>query len=240
MMDWKAAQESVMQDAQNDIFKVGEDLYERLSEDYLAEIKNNQNLFEQILRQNTAADKKEEKKSFDNTEISKTSNQENLTESKKSREDISKKLLNQLKESMINSGHIEGEQYFLNSSFDADKSKLFLCEAAFLQDANFYILDFKGCNFLDEYNQSADKPSAQKSLEQKLDKYVAYLGNPKYREAILKAVNSKNIKFETIDIIFVVASESEITFLESTGYLEKLENSNVKIATFEEIIDLTL
>ena len=142
MVDWKVAQESAMQDAQNSIFQVGEDLYQRLSENYLAEIKNNQNLLEQILRQNTAADKKEEKKSFDEGKISQTENQTNLVEDKKTREDISKKFLAQLAKSMVNSKHIEGEQYFLNSSFEADKAKLFLCEAAFLQDTNFYIFDF--------------------------------------------------------------------------------------------------
>lgn len=236
MGDWKIAQESAMKDSQNTIIKVGEDLYQKINASYQAEIANNKNIFAKV------SEYIQKTSSASQSSIAVTSPEKIETPSAptKTSNDLGKKLLSDLTQSVKESGHVEGKNYFLSSSFDAEKSKLFLCEAAFLQDSHFYILDFKACTFLSDYMQTSNKDAAQKSLIQKLDKYISYLNNPKYRAAILKAAASKNTKFNNGDIVVITPSNAELEMLESIGYLEKIEDTGVKVATFDEILDLTL
>ena len=239
MHDWKSAQEAAMKDSQNTIIKVGEDLYQKINASYQEEIANSKSLFEKVTEyikkaaipaqtqvQEAAATSRKEPKA-----------EAPAAKSSENNNDIPKKLASDLVQSMKESNHVEGEKYFISQSFDAAKAKMFLCEAAFLQDNHFYIFDFKACGFLNDYTLANDKDSAQRLMTQKLDKYIAYLSNPKYRNAILKAAESKHLSFESGDVIVIVPSHAELEALETTGYLEKLEEIGAKVATYDEIID---
>lgn len=242
MQDWKAAQEAAMKDAQDAIFEVGENLYEKINTDLRNETDNTHNLLERIIEsvKNLSAQNNVAANAINTSDSAAQKQQNQSSNAPNTTSDLSKKLVADLMKSMQESNHIAGEKYFTASNFDASVAKLFLCEAAFVQDTHFYIFDFKSCNFFDEYERSANKDAAQKVLTQKLDKYVAYLGNEKYRAAIMKAAESKNINFDGHDIVAIIPTHGDLELLDKIGYLEKIENVGVKLATFDEIIDLTL
>ncbi len=262
MNDWKIAQDAAMADAQDTMKEISQNLFTQITN--LVSQKEDDNLtqntknFEEIKASILNLSKSLEEQKNRNVEAIKNSlstqitNQESqdkstTTEAENTKPiseektvDISKKLLADLINSMNQSGHTNGKDYFLNNSFDGDKAKLFLCETAFLQDNHFYFFDFKACNFINDYNNSSDKDTALKPLTSKLDKYLSYLSNPKYRGAISKVLETKKITFLSEDLVFVVPNESDIDLLEQTGYLGKFEDANVKIASFNDLIEITL
>ena len=249
MYDWKAAQEAAMKDSQNTIIQVGEDLYQKINASYQAEIANNKALFEQVTEyikkattsiQNVAATTSANSSTQKTAEPTAKNSESPATKTSNTNQDLGKKLAADLVESMKDSNHVAGQNYFTAADFNADKAKMFLCESAFINDSHLYIFDFKACAFLQDYTNNTDKSAAEKTVIQKLDKYAAYLSNPKYHGAILKALESKNIAFESSDIIATVSSHIEIEALERMGYLDKLEEMGIKVATFDELIDLTL
>ncbi len=249
MYDWKAAQEAAMKDSQNTIIQVGEDLYQKINASHQAEIANNKALFDQVTEyikkatssiQNVATIPSATSNTTKTAEPTAKNSESPAVKTADTAQDLGKKLAADLVESMKDSNHVAGEKYFTASNFDADKAKMFLCESAFINDSHLYIFDFKACAFLQEYTHNNDKAAGEKAVIQKLDKYAAYLSNPKYRGAILKTLESKNVKFENSDIIATVPSHVELEALERMGYLDKLEQVGIKVATFDELIDLTL
>lgn len=259
MIDWKSAQEAAMKDSQNAIIQVGENLYHRINASYQNEIQNNQNIFNKILdclaNKNTTIAQMPSpvKEPPESTEIfreaipAETVKSEPVqksatpnTNTPYSTKDLTKQLLAKLTQTMQDSTREDGQHYFSTNAFDSDKSKLFLCEAAFIQDSHLYIFDFKACNFLQDFLSNANKEAVLPAITSKLDKYIAYLNNPKYRAAILKALASKNAAFDNGDIVVVTPSHEALEVLEEIGYLEKLEDTGVKVAAFDEILDLAL
>ncbi len=262
MIDWKVAQEAAMKDSQAAIFKIGEDLYQKINTSHQNEIENNQNIFSQILEHltnnndtsiqqtQTLTTETQERDNTDSTPINQDPPENNLEQDSEPKPeqkttsantaDKARDMISHLEDSMQNSEYENGKDYFFSSSFEADKSKLFLCESAFIQDAHLYIFDFKSCNFLEDYLSNDNKEAALEGVTKKLDKYISYLSNPKYRAAILKAMASKNVAFDNGDIVVVTPSNQVLETLEEIGYLEKLEDAGAKVATFDEILDLTL
>ncbi len=261
MNDWKIAQDAAMADAQDTMKEISQNLFAQItnliSQKEAASLTQTANNFEELkasllnLSKSIEEQKNSKVEAIKNSISSQITDQENpekpATEAENAKPiseekttDISKKLVADLVKSMDQSGHINGKDYFLNNSFDADKAKLFLCETAFLQDNHFYFFDFKACNFINDYTNSSDKEAALKPLTSKLDKYLAYLSNSKYRGAISKVLAAKKVTFLSEDLVFVVPNESDIDLLEETGYLEKFEDANIKIATFNDLIEITL
>lgn len=268
MQDWKIAQDAAMADAQDTMKEISQDLFTRLtdviSQKDLNNLTQNNNNFNEIrntlhnlsealeeqknstiqaIKNNLPNEIKVLEEKEKNTVDDKTKNTSNPIETAISEEktgDISKKMITDLVESMKQSGHVNGKEYFTSDSFDSEKAKLFLCETAFLQDDHLYFFDFKAYNFINDYNKSADKDSALKTLTLKLDKYFAYLSNPKYRGAISKIMELKKINFIGSDVVFVVTNESDIDLLEKIHYLAKFEDADIKIATFNDLIEITL
>ncbi len=242
MHDWKAAQDAAMKDSQETIIKVGEDLYTKLTASHQVEVETNKNLIEKVteLLRKTAASAAP--KSAPATAEEKTSAQPKIStaSSTSAPEDVAKKLALDLVQSMKDSNHIEGEKYFLPSSFEATKAKMFFCEAAFLQGDNLSIFDFKACNFLEEYLNATDKVAAASRLTQKLDKYIAYLGNPKYHDSILRALATTSAKFNKTTITAILPAARDLEVLKEIGYYEKLSQTAAAILSFDEVLDLTL
>lgn len=245
MLDWKMAQESAMHDAQDAIFEIGENLYERISAAIHEETKNIHNFLEQIHnKQISTPTKPTQPDNISHVAAKQEPQPQKQAESSENKpsttQDISKKMASDLVKSMQDAGHQAGKKYFTANDFDTNSAKLFLCETAFLHDSYLYFFDFKSCNFFDEYNKAEDKETAEKILAQKLGKYVSYLGNEKYQNALSKSVQSKNLTFDNGDIVAIVPSHADLDLMDRIGYLEKIESVGAKVATFDEVIDLTL
>lgn len=250
MEDWHILQDSLMHDSKDAIFKIGNDLYKKLSDSYKQEAETNKNLIARISKTvSDFADKfsspfstassKEKVKVIDKTLPDKDGHQE---VAEPHAEDPAKKLISDLVSTMKAGGYLVNKDYFTPANFDDQKAKLMLCELAFLRGKKLYLIDFKACRYLAEYQHLRDKNkiAAETSLKQKLDKYFSYLGNTKYRGSILKAMLASKVKFEKTIIAVVVSSRQDLQILKEVHYDEKARRFGFEVMDFDGANNIVL
>ncbi len=239
MQDWRVIQDAVMQDSKDAIFKVGNDLYKKLSDTYKVEVETNKNLIGKVSKNiteffnNFSADKK----------FTPLVSEKSGSASENSSSDmIVKKLVSDLVLTMKASGHLANKNYFLPGNFDEQKAKLMLCEVAFIGAEKLYIIDFKSCRYLDEYKKTrgTNKADAETVLKQKLDKYLGYLSNQKYLESILKVMSSTKAKFSRNIVVFAVSSSEDLQILKEIRYYEKARRSGFEVIDFDGVNDIVI
>jgi hypothetical protein len=130
-----------------------------------------------------------------------------------------------------------GKNYFLSTSFSSEKAKLLLCDLALIDQEKLYILDFKGCGYFTEYHQliKQDKIKAQNFLKQKLEKYLEYLGNPRYYDSISNLILSSNVKHTDGYVIMVLANPKDAEIIKELNYSQKASKLAIDIAHLDEI-----
>lgn len=229
MNDWRVVQEAAMKDSKNAIIEVGNDLYKKLNESYKVEIASNQNLIGKVTQ---FFDK------FSGAPIATTS----AKVSPHQFEDKTKKLVFDFSELAKASGNLVGKNYFLSTSFNEQKSKLFLCEFAFISGEKLHIIDFKACHYLAEFNlaKTQNELAAQINLTQKLDKYFIYLSNPKYRDSILKVFSESKIKVTKAVICAVVPTKIDLQTLKEFKYLARAEKLDITVSDFDSATNIIL
>ncbi len=243
MKDWSLVQDAAMKDSKDAILKVGNDLYKKLSDSYKVEVETNKNLIGKISKNISDF--------FDKISaggvVANVGSVAGAVNVKKSSaethpEDASKKLIADLVFTMKATGSLANKDYFLPANFDEQKAKLLLCEVAFINAEKLYIIDFKACNYFAEFNQQKDrdKSSAETVLKQKLDKYLAYLGNPKYLDSVLKALSSTKSKFNKNIITIILPSRDEVKIFREMYYYEKAHKAGFEVMDFDGINNLIL
>ncbi|MBM3579762.1 MAG: hypothetical protein FJX34_03205 [Alphaproteobacteria bacterium] len=247
MEDWTRMQDAVMQDSKDAIIKVGNELYRKLNDSYKQEVDTTRNLVGRVSKSVTDF--------FDNfkatlanppkpQEVETTPKPEAAYELNLNIhvDDLAKKLVPELVETMKASGHLANKDYFLPANFDEQKAKLLLCEVAFVGNEVLNIIDFKACNYLAEFEQlcTQDKFAAENHLKQKLDKYFAYLSNPKYHESILKAMTATRVKFEKIITIVVVPTKQKLQLLKEIRYYEKARRYGFEVMDMDGVNNIVL
>lgn len=240
MHEWKLAQESAIKDSAEAIKEVGEDIYYKLSQQLEEVSEVTKDSLQQILERLEQHDHEiKQQHHILQTKTDAAKPQAPTPQNTpKLNEDLSKSLIAKLAEVIKNSGHPEGEKYFTAANFGAKEAKMFFCEMAFIDNDHIYFIDFKGCNFLNDYVTAANKEEAKVKMLPKLEKYIAYLNNAKYKAAILKALESTVAEFEDSDIVMVTASYAEIEALDQLGELARIEGLGIKVATYDEISEL--
>lgn len=245
MQDWRVVQDAVMKDSKDSIVKMGNDLYRKMNETYKNEIETNKNLlgrvsknisefFDKVSAMRAPAPvARMEKKS--STVTKKAAITESVTV-----ENPAKKLVSDLVQTMKAAGYLVNKDYFLPANFDEQKAKLMLCEVAFIESGKLYIVDFKSGLYFEEYKASKNKAAAENNLKLKLDKYVAYLGNVKYRESILKVMSVTKAKYDKNSIVIVVPSKEELQILKEIGYYEKARKVAAEVVDFDGVNNLVL
>ncbi len=257
MEDWQNIQDSVMQDSKDAIVKLGNDLYKKLSDNYKKETEASKNFMGRVHKEiegfldKFATIKVSGNTSEVNNEKQLSNKKDAATGSKTSAvkkvepsgthpsDEETKKLILDLMETMKASGHLSNKNYFLPANFDEKKAKLMLCEVGFLSSNTLNMIDFKACRYMAEYNKNSDKEQAEEVLKKRLDKYLAYLGNEKYRQSIKKLV-STNANFDKDEIIVVMPKSEEVKILKDNGYLNKMENMKIKVMDFDEVTNLVI
>jgi hypothetical protein len=204
-------------DSDENIVKIGSDLYKKLSESHKAEIEANRELLERVL-----ANSKEffEKNTLNNYVAV---------------EDPAKKLAPGLVEVMKMNGHVVNKDYFLASSFsEQQKAKSFLCEIAFIKAQKLYIIDFKACYYFAQYDalKVKDKVTAAEHLKQHLDKYLNYLNDEKYSGSILRALSSSTIPSQDV-IMILLPNKADLQVLKEIQYDEKVAKAQFEVIDFE-------
>lgn len=246
MQDWRIVQDAVMRDSKDAVVKMGNDLYRKMNETYKNEIETNKNLlgrvshnisefFDKISALKVAPPVAHEKKAT--TTTAKAAHAESVAV-----ENPTKQLVSDLVQTMKAAGYLVNKDYFLPANFDEKKAKLMLCEVAFIESGMLYIVDFKSCLYLEEYKamQAKNKDAAAETLKHKLDKYLAYLGNVKYSESILKVMSVTKAKYDKNSIIAVVPSKAELQILKEIGYYEKVRKVAAEVVDFDGVNNLVL
>ena len=242
MKDWSIVQDAVMKDYKESIVKLGNDLFRKMSDSYKTEVETNRNLIGRISQSVTEL----MEKSFPTAKKSATKpKEENHVldhDAEHPENDIVKNLITDLHNTMKANGHFVNKDYFLPSNFDKVKAKLLLCEIAYVAEEKLYIMDFKACRYLAEYkNLSAtNKAEADVNLKQKLDKYVAYLSNKKYRDSILKVLSTTTAKFSGEIMIVGMSSQEDVKIMKEFRYYEQLRKLDFEVMDFDEVNNLVL
>jgi hypothetical protein len=241
MDDWRLTQDAAIASAKDSLFKIGNDLYKKISDSYKLEIETHKNLFgrlnekldssfEKLL---SSSQQKEDRKSVKLPVKSEP-------EAKFTIDLISKKLVLDLVGTMKAAGKLPNKDYFIPANFDEQKAKMMLCEIAFLDNEKLYIIDFKACNYFEEVKKSGSNPAAQTTLKQKLDKYFAYISNEKYHDSITKVMSLTKAKFSEAFIITIVPSKAELNIAKQLHYYEKAHQLSLEMMDFDEINNLIL
>ena len=248
MEDWKMIQDGVMKDSKEAILRVGNDLYKKLSESHKLEAETNKNMIGRVIKSFSENIEKLTSKSPKNDPEKEFAASENhaikieLPAAKSNVEDPAKKILLDLVMTMKASGHMVNRDYFVPTNFDEEKARMLLCEMVFLHNNAIYIFDFKGCHYLAEYDhlKSENKAAAEEALKQKLDKYIDYLKNPKYRESILKVMSSTKAKFDKVIIVLAIPSKVELQIVKEIRYYEKAREAELEVFDIDVINNLFL
>ncbi len=244
MEDWKTVQDSVMRDSKDAIIKVGNDLFKKLNDSYKHEVETTRNLIGRITKATEDSAKNNPKP------ISKTVEKSTKVEAKtevvefdlSKVEDTSEKLISDLVEIMKAGGHLVNKDYFLPANFDEQKAKLLLCEIAFVTKETLYLLDFKGCSYLAEFNHIKTKnlTAAQNHLRQRFDRYLSYLADAKYRGSIDKVMATTKAKFSKVVSVIALPSSQDLQDLKEIHYHEKAQRIGFQIMDSNGINNIIL
>jgi len=240
MNDWKVMQDAVMRDYKDAIIRVGNDLYKKLNDSYKQEIETTRNLLGRVSK--TVTDFSE---SFS---VPEKMAPKIAAKHEAPKHDIningasSKKLINDLVETMKASGRLVNKDYFLPGNFDEHKAKMLLCEVAFIDKETLRIIDFKACHYLTEFKQMklVDKAAAENELKQKLDRYFTYLNDPKYRDSIAKVMATTKAKFDKVTTVIALPSKLELQALKAIHYFEKAERFGFEIMDADGLSNVVL
>jgi hypothetical protein len=154
----------------------------------------------------------------------------------------SKKLLEEIIETMKASGRLANKDYFTSSNLDLQRAKLMLCELLFVDENAIYIIDFKGIKYFNEYEKLSISSDiqAQNFLKEKLEKYLGYLSNPKYLESISRIFESLRIPKKRISIILALTSKKQLAILKDLQYFEKAKKLNIEVMDFDLIVNIVI
>ncbi len=153
-----------------------------------------------------------------------------------------KKLLEDIVETMKAAGRLSNKDYFLATNFDDQRAKLMLCELVFAAADRCYVMDFKAIKIFNEYEKllPTNQQQAQDFLKDKFSKYLAYLANPKYIESIDKVLKSARVAKEKNVIILALSSKKEIGIIKDLGIYDQVKKFNIEVMDFDLIVNVVI
>lgn len=226
---------NIVNDTHETARNLGKDLYEKISDSYKKEAQESQNLISKVNQNvadfvakfNSAQNQViKEKEDFRFHELFQPANSE-----------VSKNLIIDVLSLIKNKGFVVNKNLFMPENFDEQKSKLMLCEIAFIKNNRLFILDFKGTNYIFEYFASKAKNDkmAEENFNIKFKRYLMLLSNHRYYELISRAINSESAHQDSYKVVVVVPSKNEIRLLKDLQYYEKAQQLNFDIIDIEDI-----
>ncbi|MFM2200364.1 MAG: hypothetical protein RL769_419 [Pseudomonadota bacterium] len=153
-----------------------------------------------------------------------------------------KKLLEDIVETMNAAGRLSNKDYFLASNFDEQRAKMMLCELVFVGADRCYVIDFKAIKIFGEYEKllPTNQQQAQDFLKDKFTKYLAYLANSKYIESIAKVLQSARVAKEKNAIILALSSKKEIGVIKDLGIYDQVKKFNIEVMDFDLIVNVVI
>jgi len=253
MNDWKVIQDAAMQDSKEAILKVGNELYEKLIKNHEDQTLNSQAVIDKTVQnvygyldnisKNVESFRKKSdavSEKMDRAVLS--ANSSMVKASPIQLDSVTKKMVDDVIDNIDLSDHVANKHYIAATTIADDSLKLLLCDVVFLKDDAIYLLDFKSNRYFQEYSKlkNSDKEAAVATLKQRLNKYVAYISNPKYSATLRKLAISLKMKFSDIKIVFVVGSKNEIAILKEVKYFDSLQDLDLTLLDLNGVNDLVL
>jgi len=244
--DWKIIQEANLKDANNVIVKVGNDLYERLIADYHAEseiirnkvddtVKNIHEYLEKIVKQVQFLNvhNVDTNRAF-NAAISINNDEVNINHSSRNLEDV------------LRSAHLQpGIDYFMHHNLPEEVKKSVLCESMVMIDQNnIIIVDIKSARFFLELfsGRAREDGLVEEEFPRKMDRYLTYLTNKKYRSNIINYFSRQQIINPDANgsLVMLVPTEKEVKEFEDLGdeYMQILEDNNINLHSLKSLSNL--
>ena len=226
---------NIVNDSHETAKNLSKDLYEKISDTYKKDAKENQTLISKINQnvsdfvakfnstQNQAIKEKEDYRFH---ELFQPANSE-----------VAKNLIVEVINSIKNKGFVVNDNLFTPTNFDEQKAKLMLCEVAFVKNDKLFMLDFKGTNYIFEYFASKAKNDkmAEENFNIKFKRYLMLLSNHRYHELINHVITSERNNYSSHKIVIIVPSKNEIKLLKDLQYYEKMQQLNFDIYDVEDL-----
>ncbi len=264
--DWKKIQEAATVDSKNAMFKVGAEIYQKMAKSHRDESEQSREAIERNMKnvfshlENISKDVEEFKKRTAKIDLLAQQMHNSAVNDKAQNnaiaaqpapakpapqiilDEFTKRKLTNVASLMKDSGFKINKDYVLAENLDAEKLRLMLCDLIFLRDGTIHFIDFKAMRYLQEYDKTkaTNKDVAVASIAPRLDKYLAYLSNPKYSAALQKLMAELGIKFSKIKIVFAVATRDDVANLKELKYFEKIQNAKIDIMDVDAVSDLAL
>ncbi len=251
--DWKMIQDAAISDSKDAIFKVGADLYQKMTKSYKDDSLESRETIERNMKnvythlENIAKDVEEFKKRslVANDKISQVASSVGPSITKAATvqlDELTKRKLGNVSSLMKDSGFIINKDYIIAAELDEQKAGLMLCDLVFVRDQTIYFIDFKSIRYFEEYEKAkkTNKDAALAIIQQRLDKYIAYVSNPKYSATIQKLASEFKMKFSKIKIVIALASRDDLAVMKEIKYLEKTQNAKVDVMDVDAVGDLAL
>lgn len=134
------------------------------------------------------------------------------------------------------------KDYILAAKLDENKAKFMLCDLVLLRDEAAYFIDFKADRFFKEVENlnETQMQTAIPVFQKRIDKYLAYISNPKYRALIEKLIKALKINYKDVKIIFAVRNRNDSILMRDLKYSEKAQKLNIEIFDVNQVNDLIL
>ena len=228
--DWKMIQDANLKDAINAMIKIGDNLRQRLLKD-ISDLPNN---------------KSNNNKSNNNKSNNDRSYMQNhnINNSHNSKNNI-KIYQDDLEKMLKNKNFLPRKNYFINSMIDPKYAKSVPCEAFIILDQeNCLIIDFKSLKIFEAlgHNKIAlGEEKAYKIFQEKIEQYINYLTNPKYKSNELSYFAKNKVITQNAQSVFLmfISKMADIEELKKLDeeYLQKLENNNIYLYDLQNIAD---
>lgn len=259
--DWKRLQDAAILDSKNAMFKVGAELYQKMSQTHREESEQSRNVMEKTMK-NVYSHLEVITKNLE--EVKKKAAQMQVVQVAANKgsapmaaaveaqtrpasapivlDEFTKRKLTSIASLMKDSGFKINKDYVTAEALDAEKNRYMLCDLIFVREGVIHFIDFKSMRYLQEFEKAkaTNKSEAVKALSAKLDKYLAYLSNPKYLAALKKLAADLGIKYSKVKTVLAAASHDDVSTLKALKYLEKAQASNVEVMDADSIGDLAL
>ena len=226
---------NIVNDSHETAKNLSKDLYEKISDTYKKDAKENQNLISKI-NQNVS-DFVAKFNSSQNQVIKEKEDYRFHELFQPANSEVAKSLIVETVSSIKNKGFVVGDNLFMPTNFDEQKAKLMLCEVAFIKNDKLFMLDFKGTNYIFEYFASKAKNDkmAEENFNIKFKRYLMLLSNHRYHELINSVITSEKNNHNSHKIIIIVPSKNEIKLLKDLQYYEKMQQLNFDVYDVEDL-----
>ena len=247
--DWKNLQEANLKDATDAIMKVGNDLYQRLIKSHKVETEEMQNRINQTINNISGYLEKivSQTQFLTNNNIdSKQAVKTAISINRDSKFDH-KDHHSTLEEVLQSAGLKPGSNYYPQELIPEDIRKSIPCESfVILNEHECLVIDTKSLKFFGELheNKSKNDPDSISIFQKKIERYLSYLSNPKYKSNIVNYFSSHSLIPKEINtyLIMLVPTEKEISEFLSLGevYQNLLKDNKISLHSLQTLSDFIL